>query len=111
MLCFFMPLFEVCLWKTYDVLVLYVVLGLLLDFMLSSLDLRLLNGTHGNPALGNVRLLSLLLILYIRLYTLVGFVFKFSRPADLGLVHAHRCSFVFNSLHPHELQPTRLLCL
>ena len=103
MLCFFMPLFEVCLWKTYDVLVLYVDLGPFLDFRLSSLDLRLLNGTHGNPALGNVRLLSLLLILYIRLYTLVGFVFKFSRPADLGLVHAHRCSFVSNSLQPHEL--------
>lgn len=42
------------------------------------------------PALGNVRLLSLLLILYIRAYTLVDFVFQFSRPVDLGLVQGHK---------------------
>ena len=95
--------FEVHLWKTYGVLVLYMDLGPFLDFRLSSLDLRLLNGTHGNPASRNVHLLSLLLILYIRVYTLVDFVFKFSRHANLGLVRAHGCSFVSSYLQPHEL--------
>ena len=78
-------------------------LGPFLDFRLSSLDLRLFNGTHRNPALGNVHLFSLLLILYIRLYTLVDFVFKFFRPVHVGLVCADGCSFVSNSLQPHEL--------
>lgn len=47
-----------------------------------------------DPALGNVYLLSSLLILSIRAYPLVDFVFKFSGPADLGLVPGHKDVFI-----------------
>ena len=46
------------------------------------------------PALGNVHLLSLLLALYVRAYTLVDFVFQFSRLVDLGLVPGHKDVFI-----------------